>query len=96
MKTELQLFDLLKKSLVAETISLIDKYLTTTNAKSFLTQDDVCELTGWSKRQLAYKRQRGELSFIKRGRTIWYKSSDLVLWFEQGYVPKGEGIVGLE
>ncbi|MBT6424573.1 MAG: helix-turn-helix domain-containing protein [Bacteroidetes Order II. Incertae sedis bacterium] len=87
MKTDYQLFDQLRESLVSETISLIDKYLTTTGAKPFLTQDDVCELTGWSKRQLAYKRKKGELPFIKRGRTVWYKTSDMLHWFEQGYVP---------
>jgi hypothetical protein len=96
MKDEQQLVNELKRSFVTETIAIIGQHLSTTGSKPYLTQNDVCELTGWSKRQLAYKRKKGEIPYIKRGRTVWYKSSDLVLWFEQGYVPRRDGSSGLE
>lgn len=59
--------------------------------KDYLTQQDLAELTGWSFRQLAYKRAKGELPFVKRGRTILYKTADVYAWLDHGYVPVLDG-----
>jgi hypothetical protein len=56
-------------------------------SKEVLTQKEVMELTGWTARQLAYRRTRGDIPFIKRGRTIWYKAADVYSWLDAGYVP---------
>jgi hypothetical protein len=61
------------------------------NQKEYLTQQDVVELTGWSKRQLAYQRKEGSLPFHKRGRTIWYATKDVYAWIEEGLVPARRG-----
>ena len=65
--------------------------LTRNDSKSFLTQDEVSELTGWSKRQLAYKRQTRSIPYCKRGRTVWYRAEDVYDWIEEGYVPASGG-----
>jgi hypothetical protein len=55
--------------------------------KRYLTQSEVADLTGWTRRQLAYRRKRGDIPFIKRGKTIWYKAQDVYDWLDAGYVP---------
>jgi hypothetical protein len=58
--------------------------------KKYLTQADVSALTGWSRRQLAYRRSMGDLPYIKRGRTVLYKRDDVERFLEEGYVPSGK------
>ena len=57
------------------------------NRKAYLTNQEFCDLTGWSRRQAAYKRQKGELPYIKRGRTILYRTTDVHAWLDEGVVP---------
>ena len=54
--------------------------------KEYLTNQEFCDLTGWSRRQLAYKRAQGELPYIKRGRTILYKTADVHSWLDEGQI----------
>jgi hypothetical protein len=56
-------------------------------SKPYLTNQEVSELTGWTKRQLAHKRASGALPFLKRGRTIWYRAEEVYSWLEEGHVP---------
>jgi hypothetical protein len=54
--------------------------------KKYLTQEDLVLLTGWSRRQLAYRRSRGDIPYIKRGHTILYKAEDVERFLDEGYV----------
>jgi hypothetical protein len=58
--------------------------------KKYMTQSEVADLIGWTPRQLAYRRQKGDLPYIKRGRTILYKAQDIDRFLEAGYVPGRE------
>lgn len=84
MKDNAILIAELASQLATSAIQAITKHISAVGSKPYLTQDDMCNLTGWSKRQLAYKRQKGELPYLKRGRTIWYKTVDVVEWIEKG------------
>lgn len=55
--------------------------------KPYLTNDEVAELTGWSKRQLANRRKSGSLPYTKRGRTVLYRTEDVEAFLAAGYVP---------
>ena len=54
--------------------------------KEYLTAPEVCEVTGWSRRKLAYLKARRELPFVQRGRTLLFPTSDLEAYLQAGYV----------
>jgi excisionase family DNA binding protein len=55
--------------------------------KPYLTTSETMELTGLSRRALAYRRASGSLPYTKRGRTVLFRSEDVYRWIEAGYVP---------
>ncbi|GAB5519714.1 MAG: hypothetical protein RhofKO_19650 [Rhodothermales bacterium] len=56
-------------------------------AKPYMTKLEVMDLTGWSSRQVEYKKQRRELPFIRRGRTVLFPTDDVYAYLESGRVP---------
>jgi len=58
------------------------------NSKEYLTNDELAELTGWSKRSLANRRKSGQLPYIKRGRKVLYKAEEVYAWLEMGAVKR--------
>ncbi len=58
--------------------------------KLYLTKKEVSELTGWSIRQIDYKRKSGDIPYIKRGRLVLIPSADLIAYLEQGRVPAAD------
>jgi hypothetical protein len=56
-------------------------------AKQILTDDEVADMVGYSKRALAYRRARGDIAYIKRGRRILYRAEDVQAFLESGRVP---------
>ena len=57
------------------------------NEKPFLTKREVMELTGWSSRQVEYKKANRELPFIRRGRTILFPTDAVHAYLNEGLVP---------
>ena len=55
--------------------------------KSHLTKPELMELTGWSSRQVEYKKSQRELPYIRRGRLILFPTQDVFAYLDQGYVP---------
>lgn len=51
-------------------------------SKEYLTQQELMELTGWSKRYLQDMRSHRELAFIQVGRKILYKFEDVQAYLE--------------
>jgi hypothetical protein len=58
--------------------------------KPYLTSAEVCELTGWSARTLARKREARRIPFCKEGSTILYPTADLYRLIDEGRVPMRE------
>jgi Helix-turn-helix domain len=58
------------------------------NQKEILTDEELSELTGYSKRALAYRRKDGSLPYIKRGRRILYRTADIHDWLNAGRVDR--------
>lgn len=54
---------------------------------TYLSKAELSELTGWSERTIDYKRSRGVLPYIKRGRTVLFRTADIEALLMEGYVP---------
>lgn len=55
--------------------------------KPYLTKAELMELTGWSSRQVEYKKSKRELSYVKRGRLVLFPSDEVFAYLEAGRVP---------
>ena len=54
--------------------------------RELLSPDEVCELTGWSRRKLDYLKAERRIPFLKRGRTVLYRTKDIEAFLEEGRV----------
>lgn len=55
--------------------------------KEYLTPGEVCQLTGWSRRKLAYLKKERAIPFVQRGRTVLFLYSGLIGYLSEGLVP---------
>ena len=55
--------------------------------KPYLTKSELQQLTGWSSRQIEYKKSRREIPFVKRGRLVLFPTEDVFAYLEEGRVP---------
>lgn len=55
--------------------------------KPYLTKKELMELTGWSDRQVEYKKANREISFVRRGRSVLFPSREVTAYLNEGYVP---------
>ena len=56
-------------------------------SKKYLTKKELMALTGWSARQVEYKKSRREIPFIRQGRLVLFPTDELDAFFLKGYVP---------
>lgn len=54
--------------------------------KPYLTKKELMELTGWSSRQVEYKKSKKELPYVKRGRLILFPTDEVYAYLNEGYV----------
>ncbi len=60
-------------------------------AKPYLTKSELMELTGWSSRQVEYKKSQRAIPFIRRGRLVLFPTQEIFAFLEEGRVPvRGE------
>ena len=55
--------------------------------KPYLTKRELMDLTGWSARQVEYKKSKRELPFVRRGRTVLFPTEEVYAYLKEGYVP---------
>ncbi|MEM7299369.1 MAG: hypothetical protein AAF391_14020 [Bacteroidota bacterium] len=55
--------------------------------KAFLTKPELMELTGWSSRQVEYKKTKREIPYIRRGRLILFPTEGVYAYLDKGFVP---------
>ncbi len=53
----------------------------------YLTKVELSELTGWSARKIDYMRSSRTLPYIRRGRTVLFRTADVEALLMEGYVP---------
>lgn len=56
--------------------------------KAYLTKQELMDLTGWSSRQVEYKKSQREIPFVRRGRLILFPTADIYTYLDEGFVPK--------
>ncbi len=54
--------------------------------KEYLTKKELMELTGWSSRQVEYKKSKRAISFVRRGRLVLFPTDAVHAYLDQGYV----------
>ena len=58
----------------------------------YLTKRELSEMTGWSERKIDYMRERRTLPYIRRERTVLFRTEDVEALLMEGYVPvRGRG-----
>ena len=55
--------------------------------KPYLTKRELKDLTGWSDRQIEYKKSKHEIPFIRRGRLVLFPTQEIFAYLEEGRVP---------
>ena len=55
--------------------------------KPYLTKAELVQLTGWSSRQVEYKKAQREIPFVKRGRLVLFPTDEIFAYLEEGRVP---------
>lgn len=56
-------------------------------AKPYLTKQELMELTGWSARQVEYKKSKRHIPFIRQGRLVLFPTEAVYDYLEEGRVP---------
>ena len=55
--------------------------------KDTYTIKEVCELLDVSRRHLQYLRDSGQIGYVKNGRKVYFRATDLEDFFDQNYIP---------
>ncbi len=85
--TRAALRELLSEELAQTLYEVLPEAVRRATAKPFLTKRELMELTGWSSRQVEYKKSRRELPHIKRGRLVLFPTEDVFAYLEEGRIP---------
>ena len=56
--------------------------------KPYMTKKELMLLTGWSSRQCEYKKSQRAITFIRRGRTILFPTTEIYAYLEGGRVDR--------
>ena len=66
---------------------VLPKAIRQATTKELLTKSELMNLTGWSGRQIEYKKAKRELPYIRRGRLILFRTDEIFRYLREGYVP---------
>lgn len=55
--------------------------------KQYLTKKELMDLTGWSSRQVEYKKSKREIPYVRRGRLVLFPTEEVYEFLEEGRVP---------
>ena len=91
--TSADLREVISEELTHTLYNVLPEAVRRATAKPYLTKSELMELTGWSSRQVEYKKSKREIPFIRRGRLVLFPTQDVFAYLEEGRVPakaKGE------
>ena len=74
----------------AETAKKFQEALRRLPDKPYMTKRELMALTGWSSRQVEYKKAQGQIPFIRRDRLVLFPTDEFFPWLEAGRVPAKE------
>lgn len=55
--------------------------------KPYLTKKELMALTGWSSRQVEYKKSQRQIPFVRQGRLVLFPTKEVYAYLNEGYVP---------
>ena len=67
-------------------LQLLPKAIQRATTKPYLTKPELMELTGWSSRQIEYKKSKREIPFIRRRRLILFPTEEIHAYLEEGRI----------
>lgn len=85
--TSADLRDLISEELTQTLYNVLPEAVKRVTTKPYLTKKELMKLTGWSSRQVEYKKSKRELPYVKRGRLILFPTEDVFAYLEEGRVP---------
>ena len=84
--TARQIEEYIDKSIRSTMEELVPKIVRRATQKLYLSKKDLMELTGWSSRQVEYRKANRSIPFVKRGRTILFPTEEIYQFLEDGKV----------
>ena len=79
--------DAVQKALDSALKQQLPEVIRRATTKPFLTKPELMELTGWSSRQVEYKKSSREIPFIRQGRLVLFPTEEVFAYLDKGYVP---------
>jgi len=88
---ESELAEIVQDAVQAALKRVLPSAIAQATEKPYLTKSELMRLTGWSARQVEYKKSKREIPFVRRGRLVLFPTQDVFAYLEEGRVPaKGE------
>ena len=85
--TQPQLDEVIQRNVRAAILDTIPDVIRDATQKPYLNKKELSELSGWSLRKIQYMMAGEKIPYIKRGRTVLFRSSDVREWLSAGFVP---------
>lgn len=79
--------ELLSEELTHALNTVLPEVVRRATAKPYLTKAELMELTGWSSRQVEYKKSKRTIPFVRRGRLVLFPTDEVFAYLEEGRVP---------
>lgn len=81
-----ELQDRVQEGVEAALTKILSREIRKATTKPYLTKSELMQLTGWSSRQIEYKKSGREIPFLRRGRTILFPTDEIYEYLEGGRV----------
>lgn len=76
-----------REAVAAALVDALPEVIRRATLSPYLSKKEVCALTGWSARKLDYLVAERRIPFVKRGRSVLFKTADVEGYLGEGYVP---------
>lgn len=86
-ETKEELRAIVEEAVSAAVSTAIPRAVRAAVRKDYLTKAELMELTGWSARQVEYKKAQRELAYVKRGRLVLFPTEGVHAYLDAGLVP---------
>ncbi len=79
-----------KRGVEAALSGVLSAEIRKATTKAYLTKSELMHLTGWSSRQVEYRKANRSIPFVRRGRTILFPTDEIYAFLEEGRVEPKE------
>ena len=79
-----ELQDRIQEGVESALTRVLSKEIRKATTKAYMTKNELMQLTGWSSRQIEYRKQNRSIPFLRRGRTILFPTDEIYAFLEEG------------